>query len=155
MKTLTSILAVAALSLGLATAADARSGGGHWSGGTFTPNAAGCTGSACGTMHGPNGALGTWTGGTYTAGGRGGAYGGGYGGRGGYGGGYGGGFGGGYGGFGGYGLAGYGAYGAFGGLLPAFGGQVCLDPLSGQPVLCPVLSPFLGGWGYGRGHHHH
>ena len=100
MKTLTSIIAVAALSLGLATAATAH---GHGHGYGF------------------------------------------------------GGFGGGY---------GYGAYGAFGGLLPAFGGQVCVEPTTGQQVLCTVASPFFGygayglnGWGYGggyrgRGHRH-
>lgn len=100
MKTLTSILAVAALSLGLASAAVAN------------------------PHHG-----------------------------------YHGGFGGGYGA---YGLGAYGAY----GLLPAFGGQVCVEPTTGQQVLCTVASPFFGygayglnGWGYGfgghRGYRHH
>jgi heterogeneous nuclear ribonucleoprotein A1/A3 len=108
MKTLTSILAAAALSLGLASAAVAN------------------------PHHG-----------------------------------YHGGFGGGYGayGLGAYGAYGLGAYGAYG-LQSAFGGQICVEPTTGQQVLCSVASPFFGygayglngrGYGFGghRGYRHH
>jgi len=64
--------------------------------------------------------------------------------------GHGGGYGGGYGGYG---------YGAGYGLPFGFGAVPCVDPATGQAVLCPVSYPFLGyglgGYGYGRGHRHH